>query len=166
LEKDLKSPAQYQAETGMRLEPTGRGGLPRAVGRNAGWAMAWQPGPAGLPACCARQRDHHAQTVRGTTRWRALRRLGGGSTVATASGLQMTLLRKRKSRLSSSNSLQRVHLWLTLIVTIQGRPCELVTPSLITRSSLSPRMPIYSIGRSGTRTRAFGATSIRIGSAR
>jgi hypothetical protein len=32
LEKYLKSPAQYRAETGPRLEPTGRGALPRAVG--------------------------------------------------------------------------------------------------------------------------------------
>jgi hypothetical protein len=40
LKKHLKSPAQYQAKTGPRLEPTGCGGLPRAVGQNAGWATA------------------------------------------------------------------------------------------------------------------------------
>jgi hypothetical protein len=29
----------------------GRGGLPRVVDRNVGWATAWQPSPAGQPAC-------------------------------------------------------------------------------------------------------------------
>jgi hypothetical protein len=63
LEKYLKSLAQYQAETDLRLEPTGRGSLPRAVGRNDGWAS-----PAGQPACSA------YCSARGTTRWRARRR--------------------------------------------------------------------------------------------
>jgi hypothetical protein len=31
----------------------GRGGLPRTVSRNAGWATAWQPSPAGQPSCAA-----------------------------------------------------------------------------------------------------------------
>jgi hypothetical protein len=35
IEKYLKSIAQYWAETGLRLQPTGRGGLLRAVGRKA-----------------------------------------------------------------------------------------------------------------------------------
>jgi hypothetical protein len=91
MRKYFKSPAQYRAETGPRLQPTGVGGPSRGVGWNAGWATAWQPSLAGQPAyaaCCsahaprARRCDHHAQTVRGTARWRARRRLGGGSTVA------------------------------------------------------------------------------------
>jgi hypothetical protein len=32
IRKTIKSPAQYWAETGPRLQPMGRGGLPRAVG--------------------------------------------------------------------------------------------------------------------------------------
>jgi hypothetical protein len=60
------------------------------VSQNAGWATAWQPSPAGQPscaACCARaprarRRGHHAQTVRRTVRWRARRRLSGGSMTA------------------------------------------------------------------------------------
>jgi hypothetical protein len=31
----------------------GHGGLPRVIDRNAGWATAWQPSPAGQPACAA-----------------------------------------------------------------------------------------------------------------
>jgi hypothetical protein len=31
---------------GPRLQPTGRGGMPRAAGRQADWAAAWRPGPA------------------------------------------------------------------------------------------------------------------------
>jgi hypothetical protein len=50
----IKFPAQYRAETGPRLQPTGRGGLPCAVGRKAGWATAWQPSLAGQTACAAR----------------------------------------------------------------------------------------------------------------
>jgi hypothetical protein len=35
IRKIIKSLPQYWAETGPRLQPTGRGGLPRAVGRKA-----------------------------------------------------------------------------------------------------------------------------------
>jgi hypothetical protein len=82
LEKHLKSLAQYRAETGQRLEPTGRGGLPRAVGRNAGWAKTWQPSPAGQLACAACCARAGAVTMH---RPRAGRRGGvltGGSAVA------------------------------------------------------------------------------------
>jgi hypothetical protein len=54
IEKHLKTIAQYWAETGPRLQPTGRGGQLRAVGQKAGWATAWQPSPAGQMACAAR----------------------------------------------------------------------------------------------------------------
>jgi hypothetical protein len=35
-----------QAQSGPGLQPTGRGGLPHAADRQAGWASAWRPGPA------------------------------------------------------------------------------------------------------------------------
>jgi hypothetical protein len=81
IEKHLNPRA---AETGPRLQPTGRGGLLHAVGRKASWAMAWQPSlagkrparPAATRARRARRRGHHAQTARGTARWRAPRRQG------------------------------------------------------------------------------------------
>jgi hypothetical protein len=91
LEKQLNFQAQYWAETAPRLQPTGRGGLPRAVSRKAGWATAWQPSPVGQTACAAscnacaprvRRRGHHAQRACGMARWRARRRLGGGSMAA------------------------------------------------------------------------------------
>jgi hypothetical protein len=91
LEKQLNFQAQYWAETAPRLQPTGRGGLPRAVSRKAGWATAWQPSPVGQTACAAscnacaprvRRRGHHVQRACGMARWRARRRLSGGSTVA------------------------------------------------------------------------------------
>jgi hypothetical protein len=60
----------------------GHGGLPRAVGRNAGWAKAWQPAQRGnrpaRPAARVRRRGQHEQTVHGTTRWRACWWLVGG----------------------------------------------------------------------------------------
>jgi hypothetical protein len=81
IRKTIKSPTQHWDETEPRLQLTGRGGLPCAVGRKAGWATAWQPSPAGQTACVARC-GHHTQTARGTARWCARRRLSGGSTVA------------------------------------------------------------------------------------
>jgi hypothetical protein len=68
-----------------------RGSLPSAVGRNSREAAALWLGPAGKRArvahgnaCAPRpcRRGNHTQTARGTTRWRAHWRLGGGSTVA------------------------------------------------------------------------------------
>jgi hypothetical protein len=54
IRKTIKSPTQYWVETGPRLQPTRRDGLPCAVGRKAGWGMAWQPRPAGQTASAAR----------------------------------------------------------------------------------------------------------------
>jgi hypothetical protein len=95
IRKMIKSPAQYWAKTSLRLQPTGRGVLPHAVGRKADWAMAWQPSPVGQMACAAHcnacaprapRRGHHAQTARGMAWWRARWRLSGGSTVARCCG--------------------------------------------------------------------------------
>jgi hypothetical protein len=52
---------QCRARSGPGLQPTGRGGLPHAADRQAGWASAWQPGPAeeaahGAGTGCARRR--------------------------------------------------------------------------------------------------------------
>jgi hypothetical protein len=53
IEKHLNHWAQYWAETGPWLQPTGRGGLPHAGDQKSGWATAWQPSPAGKTACAA-----------------------------------------------------------------------------------------------------------------
>jgi hypothetical protein len=79
IRKIIKSLPQYWAESGPRLQPTGRSGLPRAVGRKAGWATAWQPSPAGQTACAARCNAHAGAVT--TRRLRARGRggvLGGG----------------------------------------------------------------------------------------
>jgi hypothetical protein len=40
IEKHLKTAAQYWAETGLRLQATGHGGLLHVIGRKAGWGTA------------------------------------------------------------------------------------------------------------------------------
>jgi hypothetical protein len=65
------------------LQPTECGGLPRAAGRQVGWASAWRPGPTEVVAHGAgtghargahSRRGHGAQFARGTAQWR----LAGG----------------------------------------------------------------------------------------
>jgi hypothetical protein len=81
IEKHLNPWAQYWAETGPRLQPTGHGGLPRAVGRNSGEAAAWRLGLAQKTPRVARDnartpRARGVVTARGPrVRWR-----GGGFT--------------------------------------------------------------------------------------
>jgi hypothetical protein len=74
IRKTIKSMAQYRAEIGPRLQPSGRDSLPHAVGRKAGWATAWQPSPAGQPA--------GAVTTRRPREGRRGGVLAGGSAVA------------------------------------------------------------------------------------
>jgi hypothetical protein len=45
IEMVLKTRAQCWARSGPGLQPTRRGGLPRATGQQAGWALAWRLGP-------------------------------------------------------------------------------------------------------------------------
>jgi hypothetical protein len=87
--------AQCRARSGPGLQPMGRGGLPCAAGRQAGWASAWRPGPTEEVAhgtgtgCASRARlrcGHCAHPVRATTWWRAHRWLSGRWAAARCCG--------------------------------------------------------------------------------
>jgi hypothetical protein len=68
----------------MRLQPTGRTGLLRAVGRNSREAVAWRLGPAGKIACVARGNAH---TSRAVARSPVARRwLDGGKVLSASTG--------------------------------------------------------------------------------
>jgi hypothetical protein len=74
IRKMIKSLSQYWAETGPRLQPTGRGGLLCAIGWNSREAAAWRLGPAGKTAHSARgngraPRGRSVVTARGPRVW-------------------------------------------------------------------------------------------------
>jgi hypothetical protein len=83
IKKHLKTVAQYWVETGPRLQPTGRGGLLRAVGWKADWVTAWQPNPAEKTAYVARGNARAARSWRGHG---ARSGLAGGKVLPASTG--------------------------------------------------------------------------------
>jgi hypothetical protein len=95
LENEFLICAQCRARSGPGLQLIGRGGLPCAAGRQAGWASAWRPGPTKEVAhdtgtgCASRaclRCGHCAHPVCATARWRACRWLSGGWPAARCCG--------------------------------------------------------------------------------